>query len=419
MRKTKLDQDTVKLILQLHENGNSINKIVNELGVLRRVVKRTLIENNVSVRTKSELILQSMPILSDRDKLIDLYYRRNMSIDEIACHIGTNSQIIKNCFKKLDIETIPQNIKRISKHTPEKLRDKQFLISEYVDKKCSVSSLAKRFNVSDTCVKTMLDFYNVSRRSHKQQMRVAVKTEEQKLNARIARRLRSRLSNALSNDQKVGSAVRDLGCSIEELKKHLQSQFSEGMSWDNYNYHGWHIDHIRPLSSFDLTDVEQFKQANHYTNLQPMWSMDNFKKSSSTSRKVDLFIVCGLSGSGKSWVCNSLKNKLHYVSYDEVPKEEHYYEFKEATNRGSSIIYDPFRNPTGICRRYSGEFNVRLMVIEEDVETIVSRIESRGGSPNVDKISQALKKMPRWKSCAEFSGTSTEVLAYLKSQVES
>jgi hypothetical protein len=51
------------------------------------------------------------------------------------------------------------------------------------------------------------------------------------------------------------------------------------MSWDNWGTHGWHIDHIIPLSSFDLTDREQFLKACHYTNLQPLWAADNIRKS--------------------------------------------------------------------------------------------------------------------------------------------
>lgn len=91
--------------------------------------------------------------------------------------------------------------------------------------------------------------------------------------------LRSRIGNALRGNKKPGSAVRDLGCSVEELKVYLESKFQPGMSWDNYGYRGWHIDHIKPLASFDLTDRQQFLQACHYTNLQPLWAKDNFAKS--------------------------------------------------------------------------------------------------------------------------------------------
>jgi hypothetical protein len=90
--------------------------------------------------------------------------------------------------------------------------------------------------------------------------------------------LRSRLKHALKNNQKIGSAVRDLGCTIPELKSYLESKFLPGMSWGNWSLNGWHIDHIKPLSKFDLTDREQFLKACHYSNLQPMWANDNRSK---------------------------------------------------------------------------------------------------------------------------------------------
>jgi len=99
------------------------------------------------------------------------------------------------------------------------------------------------------------------------------------INFKISRHLRSRLFTALKNNCKTGSAVADLGCSIEELKKHLESKWQPGMTWDNYNYRGWHIDHVIPLSVFNLTDKEQLLKACHYTNLQPLWASDNLRKS--------------------------------------------------------------------------------------------------------------------------------------------
>ena len=96
---------------------------------------------------------------------------------------------------------------------------------------------------------------------------------------KIQMRLRCRIVDAISDNQKAGSAVSDLGCSIPELKQHLESKFTEGMTWDNWGLFGWHIDHIIPLASFDLTDREQFLNACHYTNLQPLWAKDNIQKS--------------------------------------------------------------------------------------------------------------------------------------------
>lgn len=99
------------------------------------------------------------------------------------------------------------------------------------------------------------------------------------LQFRIKGNLRSRLRLALKNNQKNGSAVRDLGCSISFLILHLESKFNGGMNWNNYGKNGWHIDHIIPLSHFDLTNREQFEKASHYTNLQPLWSWENISKS--------------------------------------------------------------------------------------------------------------------------------------------
>lgn len=95
---------------------------------------------------------------------------------------------------------------------------------------------------------------------------------------RLARNLRKRLRSAMKDNFKTGSAVSDLGCSIEDFKLYLESKFSDGMSWDNYGREGWHIDHILPLSKFDLTNQEELKKACHYTNLQPLWARDNRRK---------------------------------------------------------------------------------------------------------------------------------------------
>jgi hypothetical protein len=102
-------------------------------------------------------------------------------------------------------------------------------------------------------------------------------TEEEK---KIAARLRSRLTHAVRGDFKAGSAVRDLGCSVAELKVRLENMWWPGMSWANYG-HGddkWNIDHIRPLWSFNLTKREDVLVACHYSNLQPLWHVDNMAK---------------------------------------------------------------------------------------------------------------------------------------------
>jgi hypothetical protein len=94
----------------------------------------------------------------------------------------------------------------------------------------------------------------------------------------IARRIRATLRCALKRHgaQKCYDTRTSLGCSLEDLARHLESLFLPGMSWDNRSL--WHVDHKRPLASFDLTDPVQQKIACHYTNLQPLWATDNRRK---------------------------------------------------------------------------------------------------------------------------------------------
>ena len=92
--------------------------------------------------------------------------------------------------------------------------------------------------------------------------------------------LRHRVWNALqANEAGKSKSIQDLiGCPSDELVSHLETQFTDGMTWENYGRHGWHVDHIRPCASFDLKDPEQQRQCFHYTNLQPLWAVDNIRK---------------------------------------------------------------------------------------------------------------------------------------------
>lgn len=91
---------------------------------------------------------------------------------------------------------------------------------------------------------------------------------------KLAKTLRNRFKEVLKT-KKSKSALKLLGCSLDEFKIHIEQQFQVGMTWDNHGQFGWHMDHIKPLCSFDLTDSEQVKQAFHYTNIRPLWWSDN------------------------------------------------------------------------------------------------------------------------------------------------
>lgn len=89
-------------------------------------------------------------------------------------------------------------------------------------------------------------------------------------------RLRVRTRKALLGKSKSVATRELIGCTTDELCAWIEKQFLPGMSWGNMSE--WEIDHKRPLATFDLTDEAQLREAAHYTNLQPLWRVDNRKK---------------------------------------------------------------------------------------------------------------------------------------------
>lgn len=106
------------------------------------------------------------------------------------------------------------------------------------------------------------------------------KRRKSDLNYRITKVLRLRVWRALKGIRKERPTLELLGCSLDDLRRHLESQFVEGMTWDNYGRGGWEVDHIRPCSSFDLSDPKQQRECFHYSNMQPLWGIDNWRKGS-------------------------------------------------------------------------------------------------------------------------------------------
>jgi hypothetical protein len=91
-------------------------------------------------------------------------------------------------------------------------------------------------------------------------------------------RVRSRMKYALKAcmAKKSTRSLWLVGCSSHELAAHIESLFKPGMSWANRRE--WHVDHIIPVSAFNLATEEEQRAAFHYTNLQPMWAKDNHRK---------------------------------------------------------------------------------------------------------------------------------------------
>ena len=105
-------------------------------------------------------------------------------------------------------------------------------------------------------------------------------------NFKLRKRLRTRLYNAITSQrgQKSNRTMVLTGCTIPYLRGYLEGKFKEGMTWENYG--SWHVDHIKPCASFDLTKKEEQEKCFHYTNLQPLWALENIKKGKKESPSI-------------------------------------------------------------------------------------------------------------------------------------
>lgn len=110
--------------------------------------------------------------------------------------------------------------------------------------------------------------------------------ESKGINYKIRKNIRDRIKDLIKGRKKnFNSIVELVGCSINDLRGHIEKLFQPGMTWDNYGYWGWHIDHIIPLSSFNLSKKGDLFKSCHYTNLQPLWREDNLKKGDKINEK--------------------------------------------------------------------------------------------------------------------------------------
>jgi hypothetical protein len=114
-------------------------------------------------------------------------------------------------------------------------------------------------------------------KTHKKNITKRVKNKcKIDINFKLTRYLRSRLNQALKKNSKSKHTMELLGCSVDFLKKHLESKFTKDMTWNNYGK--WHIDHIIPCARFDLSKASEQKKCFNWENLQPLWAVDNLRK---------------------------------------------------------------------------------------------------------------------------------------------
>jgi hypothetical protein len=102
--------------------------------------------------------------------------------------------------------------------------------------------------------------------------------QEKRVLAKIARSIRARIRDSIKRKSNGGRSTGLLGCDILFFRDYIESLFDSNMSWNNYGYYGWHLDHIIPCVMFDMTNDDDVKKCFHYTNYQPLWRRDNQSK---------------------------------------------------------------------------------------------------------------------------------------------
>jgi len=134
----------------------------------------------------------------------------------------------------------------------------------YLKNKKRYNQYAKKWRLKNK--KHIREYYNKYDRKR-------LKTDS---NYKLVKLIRNRIKSVLKGIYKSKSTIKLLGCSVEECWQHLESKFQPGMTRENHGL--WHVDHIIPCAAFDLKCPVQQLACFHYTNLQPLWAIDNIKK---------------------------------------------------------------------------------------------------------------------------------------------
>lgn len=131
--------------------------------------------------------------------------------------------------------------------------------------------------------KSRLDWYLRNKQKQRAyQRRLKKRLRETSADYRFRCNLRGRIHKAIRRGDglKSGRTLDLIGCTVAELRAHLERQFLPGMAWSNYG-HGadrWNVDHLVPCAAFDLSDPEQQRRCFHFSNLRPLWQPDNIRK---------------------------------------------------------------------------------------------------------------------------------------------
>ena len=256
-----------------------MNTIVNIIGPTLNCLKlndeNVIKKEKIKKYNKNHYLLNKEKILNQQKKyyLKVKEYKRN--------HYLLNKEKILNQQKKYYLK----NKKRI----------KEYGIIYRNKNKEACKKNAKKWYLNNKEHKKQYDiiYKNKHKKRYQQQNKKYQKNNRKKINEFLLKKyhsdpqyklsniLRKRILKVLKGYNKSKNTMNLLGCTIEQLWIHLEKSFKTGMTRENHGK--WHIDHIKPCASFDLTKPEEQAKCFHYTNLQPLWASENLAKGSKIS----------------------------------------------------------------------------------------------------------------------------------------
>lgn len=214
------------------------------------------------------------------DEIIRLYNEEMLGSPSISEKLGVNKHIVLRVLKENNIKVgVPGRKFKGGKKASEKRN-----YPKYRDKKLQTSKTWYQENKEHR--KRYMDEY---RKINKEKIKEVKRNYEKYKKStdpiyKLISNFRTAIYTVLKENKldKYSNYFNMVGYSAEQLKEHLEKQFKDGMNWENYGE--WHVDHIKPISSFvfETCDDEQFKQCWSLDNLQPMWGIDNIKKGNKT-----------------------------------------------------------------------------------------------------------------------------------------
>lgn len=202
------------------------------------------------------------------------YYQKNKKIiDEKAkAYALANPDKVRSIRKKSEAK---------NKEKRKEQRKQRYILEPGFNKEYQKNYYSKEENREKRRIRERARFKKNSKEISKRKWQQRQARFEKNVGAKITHNLRASFCHAVKFDYKIKSVLKLLGCSISEFKNYIESQFTIGMTWENWGLgmDKWNLDHVIPTSSFDMTIEEDQKKCWHYSNFQPLWQRDNIAKS--------------------------------------------------------------------------------------------------------------------------------------------